>query len=353
MSKGQAVALLLSVHYLIILQYSIAVLKTTYLSLSPLLCSMVLLFSATDFSENLLSPPLPCRATGGVLFCTMADVPGPYFYSLPGRTPADTLLLIESGTFQMGSNADLSDASPAHSVNIGDFYLASTETTNTQYCAFLNEKGNQTEGGVAWIDLTGKYEQEKCRLRQFGSRFVVESGYDDYPVIYVSWYGARAYCDWLTEKTKAGRQYRLPTEAEWEYVAGGGQAGRTGWAGASDESQLYRYANFCEGKCTEPWRRLSQTDGYAYTAPVGKLQHNRLGVFDMSGNVQEWCSDRYDSDYYQKSPVDDPTGPATGAYRILRGGSWDGYAQGCRIDRRDNSTPASRKVNLGFRVAAR
>ena len=251
----------------------------------------------------------------------------------------------------MGSD-DQSDATPVHSVTLSNFYLAATETTNAQYCAFLNEKGNQPEGDLAWIEIIGKYEQEKCRIQQYGSRFVVEPGYDHYPIIYVSWHGAKAYCDWRTAKSQGQRQYRLPTEAEWEYAAGGGQAKRTKWAGTSEEAQLYHYGNFCDTKCNEYWQRLSQTDGYAYTAPVGQLEGNVLGLFDMSGNVREWCNDRYDADYYRKSPANNPTGPAIGGYRVFRGGGWDDYLHACLVDRRDSGVPTTRSVRLGFRVAS-
>ncbi len=301
------------------------------------LFSTALLTSATAFSEKpLASPTLPYR----------------HETAPPDAPPTDTLLLIKGGTFAMGSNDDQSDASPVHQVTISDFYLTATEVTNARYCAFLNEKGNQSEGGVAWLDLGGKYEQEKCRIQQLGNRFLVENGYDHHPVTYVSWYGAQAYCEWLTVKSGDKRPYRLPTEAEWEYAATGGKGTeRSTWAGASEEAQLSRYANFCDNKCNEFWKQTSQTDGYAYLAPVGQLQSNALGLFDMSGNVQEWCSDRYDADYYQKSPPKNPTGPATGAYRVVRGGGWNDHPQACRADRRDNEIPTGRNPNLGFRVA--
>ncbi len=252
----------------------------------------------------------------------------------------------------MGSEDDQSDAKPLHSVTVSDFYLAATEVTNAQYCVFLHEKGNQLEGGVTWIDLDGQYEQEKCRIQQLGNRFLVENGYEDYPVTFVSWYGAQAYCDWLTMKNSGPRPYRLPTEAEWEYAASSGKKARKSWwAGTSNAAELQHYANFCDNKCNEFWKKADQTDGYTYLAPVGKLQPTALGLFDMSGNVQEWCSDRYDADYYQKSPAKNPTGPATGAYRVLRGGGWNQHVETCRADRRAEDAPTHRDSNLGFRVA--
>ncbi|MCY7327451.1 MAG: formylglycine-generating enzyme family protein [Saprospiraceae bacterium] len=305
--------------------------------------NIFLLFFAALISGNTdlkATPTLPCRHD-----------PSSHNVLWP-KVLSDTMLPIQGGTFQMGSAEDQSDAKPIHSVTVSDFYLAATEVTNAQYCAFLNEKGNQLAGGVTWIDLSGKYELEKCRIQQLGSRFLVENGYEEYQVSYVSWYGDQAYCDWLTTKSQDKLPYRLPTEAEWEYAASGGEKnGKTRWAGTSNAAELYRYANFCDNNCNEFWKKASQTDGYTYLAPVGKLQPNILGLFDMSGNVQEWCSDRYDADYYQKSPAQNPPGPATGAYRVLRGGGWNQHLETCCADRRAEEVPTHRNSNLGFRVA--
>ena len=259
------------------------------------------------------------------------------------------MMPIKGGPFQMGSKDGESDEKPAHSVTVSDFYLMKYEVTNAEFVKFLNEKGNQTEGGKEWVNLDGSYSGEKCRIQKSGSTFTVEQGYENHPVIYVSWYGATAYTKWLSEKT--GKNFRLPTEAEWEYAAGGGASGRTKWAGTDSEKNLSRYANFCDKNCEKSWKTETQDDGYAYTSPVGKFQPNKLGLYDMSGNVWEWCSDWYDANYYKSSPTKDPQGPASGSSRVCRGGSWFVLPFGCRAADRVRDSPFNRSSGIGFRVA--
>lgn len=131
------------------------------------------------------------------------------------------MVRIPGGTFRMGSNNGNDEEKPVHRVTVSDFYMGKYEVTNAQYCAFLNEKGNQKQDTIAWLDTDGSWGDEYCRIYAEGDIFKVEKGYENYPVIYVSWYGAKAYCDWLSEKT--GKKYRLPTETEWEYAAGNGE----------------------------------------------------------------------------------------------------------------------------------
>jgi formylglycine-generating enzyme required for sulfatase activity len=165
----------------------------------------------------------------------------------------------------------------------------------------------------------------------------------------VSWNDATAYCKWLQETT--GKGYRLPTEAEWEYAArGGNQSKNYKYAGTNDESSLYRYANFADKNTDFSWSVKSQNDNYAYTAPVGKYLSNELGIYDMSGNVWEWCSDWYGSDYYKNSSSNNPQGASSGTYRVLRGGAWYGTPAICRFAFRRTNAPAYRITDIGFRV---
>ena len=273
--------------------------------------------------------------------------------------PLPDLLPIPAGSFMRGCADEKDpdcgeDEKPAKEVKIKAFWMGRTEVTNEQYCAFLNEKGNREEGGADWIDLEGKYEDERCRIHEEGGRFKVESGFEKYPVIFVSWYGSKAYCDWLNEKV-SGRNYRLPTEAEWEYAAGNGSrhtkyswgnqppAGKKG-GNVADESAKKRY---------EDWKIFEgYTDGYVYTAPVTAFEANDFGLYDMSGNVWEWCSDWYDSNYYETGPTDNPQGPGTGSDRVYRGGSWNNVPRSCRVTYRFNWQPVYRYYSLGFRVAS-
>jgi formylglycine-generating enzyme required for sulfatase activity len=264
--------------------------------------------------------------------------------------PLPVMISVAGGEFDMGSNDGESDEKPVHKVRVKSFYLSRYETTNAEFCAFLNEKGNQSEGGAEWIDLGGSYESEKCRILRNGERFSVESGYERHPVIYVNWYGAVAYCKWLSEKT--GQAWRLPSEAEWEYAAGGGSSNRTKWAGTNDGSQLYRYANFCDSQCKESWADKNQTDGHSYTAPVGSFSSNALVLNDMSGNVWEWCADTW-HDTYEGAPADGSAWTAGGEQNraVLRGGSWDYYDGYCRAANRNWNSRLDRYSDIAFRVA--
>jgi formylglycine-generating enzyme len=265
------------------------------------------------------------------------------------------MVFVQGGTFQMGSDDGKSDSDekPVHSVTISNFYMGKTEVTNEQFCTFLNEKGNLTEGETEWVSLCGgSYEDEKCRISKSGSRFVVESGYEKHPIIYVSWYGSMAYSKWLSEKTT--KNYRLPTEAEWEFAAGNGSKHtKYSWGNGNplgknggnvvDETAKKKFPtwNFFSG----------YTDGYIYTAPVASFNPNDLGLYDMTGNVKEWCSDLYDKDYYKNSPSQNPKGAQSSTSRVLRGGSWADNKSFCSSTHRLWYGSSYRIRDLGFRVA--
>jgi len=249
------------------------------------------------------------------------------------------MLRVPGGTFRMGSPDDDQDAGederPAHDVILSDFEIGKYEVTNAEYAAFLNESGNQEEGGVDWINLESSLRKEKCRIQSSdGKVFAVEKGYERHPVIYVSWYGAKAYCDWLSKKT--GRQYRLPTEAEWEYAARGGQAGLKDnfeYAGSNTLGEVGWYNR--------------NSDGQAHR--VGEKDNNQLGLYDMSGNIFEWCADWYAA--YPTNAQTDPKGPNTGELRVFRGGSWSIGARFCRSANRFHYVPTGRDNLIGFRLA--
>ncbi len=202
------------------------------------------------------------------------------------------MALIPAGEFLMGSNDGGSDEKPVHSVYLDAYYIDKYEVTNEQFSKFLNEKGNQGEGGATWVDI----DDEDCLIEYKNGKYQPRSGYENHPVVEVSWYGARAYAKW------AGK--RLPTEAEWEKAARGGLIGKKyPWGDSIDSSK----ANYDEN--------------LGRTTPVGSYPPNNYGLYDMAGNVWEWVSDWHDYNYYSSSnSYTNPQGPNGGSYRVLRGG---------------------------------
>jgi len=229
------------------------------------------------------------------------------------------LVLIPPGKFRMGSALDEKDRGRFESqVDVTltrAFFLGKTEVTQAQWRAVM--------GTTPWK----------------GSEHKLEG--DAYPAGPVSWDDAEAFCGKLGEKEK--RKYRLPTEAEWEYACRGGTT--TWFSFGEDKSLLHDYAWFGapigEG-----------VDHKAHQHEVGLKKPNSFGLFDMHGNVGEWCADWFDGDRSSKSPLVDPAGPPTGPYRVYRGGGWFSAAQYCRSASRGWGDQTARQfLDLGFRVA--
>ncbi len=247
------------------------------------------------------------------------------------------MVFIEGGKFKMGCTDEQSDCEddekPAHNVIVDDFRIGRYEVTNEQFCAFLNEKGNKTEGSVEWLDIS----DGDCKIEQKGNRYVPKIGYNEHPVIEVSWYGAKAFCKWLKDKT--GKDFRLPTEAEWEYAArGGNQSKGYKYAGSNDIAKVAWYNANSGNKIHK----------------VNSKVPNELGLYQMSGNVWEWCHDVYDEDYYKSSPQDNPKGSNStdsAGRRVLRGGSWYYSSRLCRTTHRLRIQPDGWYYDVGFRVA--
>ncbi len=236
---------------------------------------------------------------------------------------------VAGGTFQMGSPDGVGSTNerPQHSVTLSNFKISRYEITNAQYAVFLNAKGNQSEGGDTWLDINSSY----CQIEKVGGVFKAKAGKENYPVIMVTWYGARAYAVW------AGG--RLPTEAEWEYAARGG-----------NQSNGYTYS----GSNTVDdvaWHSGNTGSGAPRTKEVGTKQANELGIYDMSGNVWEWCEDQWHNDY-NGAPTDGSTWVTDGdGNHVIRGGSGDDDADYCRVAERFYMEPSDNSYyGLGFRV---
>ncbi len=225
------------------------------------------------------------------------------------------MVYVEGGTFQMGATSEqgrdyYSDEIPVHSVTLSDYYIGKFEVTQ----------------GL-WEKVMGTTIHEQ-RIKA-GYSFTNGVG-SDYPMYYVNWEEAQEFCTRLGQLT--GKNYALPTEAQWEYAARGGV-----------KSRGYKYS----GSNTIGNVAWYSDNSSSSTHPVATKQPNELGLYDMSGNVWEWCSDWYGS--YSSESQSNPTGPSTGSNRVLRGGSWCNSARNCRVSFRNYSYPSNRSFNDGFR----
>jgi len=234
------------------------------------------------------------------------------------------MVYVPGGTFQMGSDeGDPSaggDEFPQHSVTLDGFWIDQMEVTNAQYRQCV-------EAGACRAPTT-------CNR---GEPTYGEVARADHPVVCVDWSGAAAYCAW------AGA--RLPTEAEWEYVARGPQGLVYPWGGEFDGARL----NYCDANCEESWADGAVDDGYADTAPVGSYPGgvSWCGALDMAGNVWEWVADWWGK--YPSEAQTNPAGPEMGGYKVLRGGGWSDNQEYVRAANRNYYPPDARFDHVGFR----
>jgi len=215
---------------------------------------------------------------------------------------------IKGGTYEMGDlfNVGKDDEQPPHKITVSDFYLGISEVTVAQYKEFC------------------KRTNRKMPLQEKYSR-------DNYPVIFVTWYEAKEFCEWVGG--------HLPTEAQWEYAARSGGLMLKYPTGSNIDHSL---ANYSGKYGRDKWKKAS---------PVKKFAPNNFGIYDLAGNVYEWCFDCYKSNYYSLSSSLDPAGPATGIFRVLRGGSWYHDKEYLRTSHRFRYLPVARVSFVGFRVA--
>lgn len=299
------------------------------------------------------------------------------------------MVFIPGGSMQMGADNDQASADeyPKHEVRVNPFWMDITEVTNAQFSAFVEATGYITtaEKKPDWEEL--KKSVPPGTARPPDSLLVAASlvfkqtktavdlsdynqwwswvpgadwkhpegpgstirGKEDFPVVHVSWYDAKAYCQW------SGK--RLPTEAEWEFAARGGLKNEIYPWGNEHINKGRPKANSWEGKF--PYLN-EKKDGYLKAAPVKSYAANAYGLYDMAGNVWEWCQDWYDANYYNNSPALKPAGPAQSndpderytPKKVLRGGSFlcnDSYCSGYRVARRMKSSPDTGLEHTGFR----
>ncbi len=258
--------------------------------------------------------------------------------------PEHEWVAVAGGSFTMGCTSANSypviDAMPAHPVTVSNFYMTQTEITNAQFAQFLNHYGSDRVKTGPYQGKTMIYETDinyAWGLKLQAEVWVPAPGMDNYPVVYVTWYGANEYCKW------AGG--RLPTEAEWEYAARGG----------------IRKDNFEYSGDTSPrfvaWYALNSD---RRTRPVGTREPNRIGINDLSGNIAEFCSDWFNANTYitnyeksLSSVVKDPSGPETGTHKVVRGGHCKSGENMVTVYNRQWLEPEGNNNYTGFRMVKR
>ena len=218
------------------------------------------------------------------------------------------MIAVEGGTFTMGATSEqgsdaYDDEKPAHQVTLSSYYIGKTEVTQELWQAVMGSNPSKFSG-------------------------------TNLPVEKVSWEDCQSFVIKLNELT--GKNFRLPTEAEWEYAArGGNKSNGFKFSGGNNIAEVAWYSE----------------NGNKISHPVATKAPNELGIYDMSGNIWEWCSDWYSSSYYTSSSQTNPTGPNSGSYRVYRGGSWSGNDRYCRVSHRDSNYPSYRFNYLGLRLA--
>jgi formylglycine-generating enzyme required for sulfatase activity len=254
-----------------------------------------------------------------------------------GRTGME-FVLVHGGTYQRGDfdGRGIPQESPAHPVTVSDFHLARREVTVSQFRAFVDETGYVTDveraGGVIDIDPVMRAPVRRTGVAWDTPGFP-QGGGD--PVVWVTWNDAAAFADWLAKST--GKRFRLPTEAEWEYAAREG--GRDlAWSGTSERERAGDYSWSAEN-----------SGGLPHAA--GSKAPNALGLYDLTGNVWEWCLDWQAAYGPSRLPLADPRGPADGRFRVLRGGSWRVGLDVARTTYRNGYRPDYAHSSIGFRVA--
>ena len=263
----------------------------------------------------------------------------------PTRVDRDGMVLVKGGEFLMGAADGMEYEAPVHEVTVKSFWIDQHEVTVAEFAKFVAATGYKTDAekfgwSGAFAIKSGQWEKTKGADWRHPEGPGSEAAGNE-PVCQVSWNDTAAYAKW------AGK--RLPTEAEWEYAARGGLVQKEYSWGDDLRPNGKPAANWWQGSFP---KQNTGEDGFIGRAPVGSFPPNGYGLYDMTGNVWEWCADWYSENYYAVSTHDDPKGPNEGKERAIRGGSWmcaENFCTNYRVAARSHATPDSGLNNLGFR----
>ena len=259
-------------------------------------------------------------------------------YAQQSGVKMPVMIHVEGGTFMMGNANGSEDEKPLHSVTVDNFYIGKYEVTFQDFKKFIDATDYLTDAeqpdSINFKHGLPPRGANNGTWKMYSTGFPVPPTDSLKPVGNISWYDAVEYLKWLSKET--GKEFRLPTEAEWEYAAKGG-----------NKSKGYKYVG--GNNLNEVAWYVGNSDKRAHN--IGQKMPNELGIHDMAGNAREWCSDWYGESYYKTSPGENPKGPDFGKNRILRGGSWGSQEDRMRISYRNEGYPYNSALDFGFRPA--
>ncbi len=248
-------------------------------------------------------------------------------------------IFIEGGNFVPGSSSGDFDEKGGKKTKVNSYYLSKYEVNNSEFCMFLNKAKIKEEKIPLYINLKGKNRNIESGIYKEGKLYKIKKGYENQPVSFVSWFGAYAFCQY----TKT----RLPSEIEWEYAAKGGIYGCKTYKKKKNEDKCYIFSGGNSADSVAWFKENSENSIHN----SGLKKDNALGLFDMSGNLSEWCYDSYSETYYSELKRKSQKYNEKGALKVHRGGSWANSQKTLRLPNRRASNPYSRNATIGFRIA--
>lgn len=361
--------LLLVIHWLVVgektFNFDIRHIQSILLAASPFLITVILqvlgiiyrLYKTIKKEKRLSNKILTVTITLVIVFTIMTLVSEVLNWkinlNLPSKNIYSKMIYIKGGTFIMGSKMS-NNEKPEHEVSVSDFYMGKYEVTVKEFKRFIEETGYITEAEKSFNSTVLADTDWKVVFDAYWKNpYFKQRG--NHPVVCVSWSDAVRYCKWLSKRT--GKRFRLPTEAEWEYAAGNGE-NRTKYSWGQDNPTVKDGGNIADESARKKYTQKKPQNGYAEgyddgfecTSPVGSFNPNKFGLYDMTGNVWEWCSDLFSDSYYKESPKENPTGPLYGIRKALRGGSWFSGLFNSRVTFRRHSERKRSYSDCGFRV---
>jgi formylglycine-generating enzyme required for sulfatase activity len=252
------------------------------------------------------------------------------FFSQSNSIETETIY-IKGGKYKIGNKKGNSDENHEVKISISDFFIGKFEVSNTEYCRFLNSHKISEDTIHSYINLQDSTNERSSKIYFKGERFYVDTGFENYPVNFVSWFGANAFCHYYN--------FRLPTEAEWEYAAK-----------KKNKNLLFKYHSYAGSNFPDKVAWFKE-NSEMNVHQVGLKQAEKKGIYDLTGNVDEWCSDWYSDNYYANILKKNPQGPPDGLIKVYRGGSWYNSLDFIKVTNRRACRPETKKSTIGFRVA--